>query len=85
MAGRYDSKTAREILCDALAGASSGKSSLRFLDSCRGSWRWAIAATFVCPLDVIKTRLQVHGLPEIAPSSSRRTLASPTLCPSALC
>ncbi|CAI9775137.1 unnamed protein product [Fraxinus pennsylvanica] len=47
-----DRRSVKDVLYDASAGAAAG----------------AIAATFVCPLDVIKTRLQVHGLPELHPS-----------------
>ncbi|KAK2965216.1 hypothetical protein RJ640_019971 [Escallonia rubra] len=46
------------LLCNAGAGAAAG----------------VIAATFVCPLDVIKTRLQVHGVPSLANGSVRGSL-----------
>lgn len=46
------------VLCNAGAGAAAG----------------IIAATFVCPLDVIKTRLQVHGLPKLTNGTVKGSL-----------
>ncbi|CAN6468308.1 unnamed protein product [Victoria cruziana] len=46
------------VLCNAGAGAAAG----------------AIAATFVCPLDVIKTRFQVHGLPKLSSGGVKGSL-----------
>ncbi|KAE9618808.1 putative mitochondrial carrier protein [Lupinus albus] len=51
------------FLCNAAAGAAAG----------------FIAAAFVCPLDVIKTRLQVHGTPQLRNSTVKGSLIVGTL------
>nr|XP_018675765.1 PREDICTED: nicotinamide adenine dinucleotide transporter 1, chloroplastic isoform X4 [Musa acuminata subsp. malaccensis] len=64
MATETHSHTTRGLLCHAAAGASA-------------VWNFrigAIAATFVCPLDVIKTRLQVHGLPKIDSNGAKGSI-----------
>ncbi|KAJ0978539.1 hypothetical protein J5N97_014013 [Dioscorea zingiberensis] len=54
----HHSPTTRGLLCNAASGAAAG----------------VIAATFVCPLDVIKTRFQVHGLPKLGSGSLKGSL-----------
>ncbi|CAH1447566.1 unnamed protein product [Lactuca virosa] len=50
--------TSSSMLCNAAAGAVAG----------------VLAATFVCPLDVIKTRFQVHGLTQLNGGTIRGSL-----------
>ncbi|CAA7406084.1 unnamed protein product [Spirodela intermedia] len=58
MTAETHTANSRGHLCNAGAGAAAG----------------VIAATFVCPLDVIKTRFQVHGLPTLSPGNVRGSL-----------
>ncbi|KAF5207003.1 Nicotinamide adenine dinucleotide transporter 1 protein [Thalictrum thalictroides] len=54
----HHTPSSKGLLCNAGAGAAAGM----------------IAATFVCPLDVIKTRFQVHGLPKLGDGTVKGSL-----------
>ncbi|XP_073139078.1 nicotinamide adenine dinucleotide transporter 1, chloroplastic [Henckelia pumila] len=58
MATHAHGPSPKGLLCNAGAGAAAG----------------VIAATFVCPLDVIKTRFQVHGLPQLSNANVKGSL-----------
>ncbi|CAK9135056.1 unnamed protein product [Ilex paraguariensis] len=58
MAPDTHAPSSKGLLCNAGAGAAAG----------------VIAATFVCPLDVIKTRFQVHGLPKLRDGNVKGSL-----------
>lgn len=81
MAVESHSPSPRGLLCNAGAGAAAGGffdcmnwSIFRVVEeislNIRVESSGVLAATFVCPLDVIKTRFQVHGLPKLNTSTS---------------
>ncbi|KAI3884590.1 hypothetical protein MKX03_028472 [Papaver bracteatum] len=53
----------KDLIYNAAAGAAAG----------------AISATFVCPLDVIKTRLQVHGKLQVSPAVKKGSVIAAIL------
>ncbi|XP_078174369.1 nicotinamide adenine dinucleotide transporter 2, mitochondrial-like [Carex rostrata] len=55
---------------------SIGSSRQDLLNACAGASSGVIAAVFVCPLDLIKTRLQVHGLRNLPPTNGSYIIAS---------
>ncbi|KAJ3700836.1 hypothetical protein LUZ61_004541 [Rhynchospora tenuis] len=55
---------------------SIGLSKRDLVNACAGASSGVIAAVFVCPLDLVKTRLQVHGLRNPPPTNGSYIIAS---------